>query len=307
MSLVFAGVDLGGTGSRFVALRPHGVLASSILKTSELGAGELETRLRRLVGAIRDLVPRGDTLAGVGIGATGPVDRTAGVIHNIDTLPRFSGTGLVAELETRLKVPVVIDNDAVAAAVAEHRLGAGEGASRMLMVTLGTGIGAAFLVNGEPFRGPNGMHPETGHIPIVSGIGRCYCGADGCWEQVASRSALQAMLRQHLPSNVQGKDVIPLAAASVDQNPFIRDAFETYGSLVGRGLSILHTHYMPQVTVLGGSAAAYLHLFEEKVHKAMERTPTFAVQSAVHVAALGDEAGAIGAALIAQGLFAKRQ
>lgn len=306
MSLVFAGVDLGGTGSRFVVRGPQGILASSVLKTSELGAGDLETRLKRLVGTIRDLVPRGDTLAGVGIGATGPVDRATGVIHNVDTLPRFSGTGLVAELERRLKIPVIIDNDAVVAAVAEHRLGAGEGASRMLMVTLGTGIGAAFLVNGEPFRGPNGMHPETGHIPIVSGIGRCYCGADGCWEQVASRSALQAMLRQHLPSDVPGKDVIPLAAASVDQNPFIRDAFETYGSLVGRGLSILHAHYMPRVTVLGGSAAAYLHLFEEKLHRAMERTPAFAVRSAIHVAALGDEAGAVGAALIAQDLLAKR-
>ncbi|UVK46653.1 ROK family protein [Mesorhizobium sp. AR07] len=75
--------------------------------------------------------------------------------------------------------------------------------------------------------------------------------------------------------------------------------------LIGRGLSILHAHYMPRVTVLGGSAAAYLHLFEEKLHRAMERTPAFTVDSVIHVAALGDEAGAIGAALIAQDLLAK--
>ncbi|WP_292571525.1 ROK family protein [Mesorhizobium sp.] len=303
---VFVGVDLGGTGSRFVARGPQGVIRTSVLKTAELGAGSRETRLERLVGTIHRLVPLGDTLAGIGIGATGPVDRGAGVIHNFDTLPKFSEIRLVAEVETRLKVPVIIENDAVVAAIGEHRLGAGEGASRMLMVTLGTGIGAAFLVNGEPFRGPNGMHPETGHIPIVSGIGRCYCGAEGCWEQVASRSALQAMLRQHLPSDVPAKEVIPLAAASVGRNPFIREAFDTYGSLVGRGLSILHTHYLPSVTVLGGSAAAYLHLFEEKLHRAIERTPAFAVASAIHVARLGDEAGAIGAALVAQDQFAKR-
>ncbi|GLS22677.1 glucokinase [Labrys miyagiensis] len=297
MSEIFAGIDLGGTGTRLVACGAKGILASAILATKDLGEGDLETRLTRLAAAIHTLVPEGEVLGGIGIGATGPVDRAEGIVHNLDTLPAFSKIPLVAELKKRLGVPVVIDNDAVVAAIAEQRVGAGKGAARMLMVTLGTGIGAAFLVDGVPFRGPIGAHPEAGHIPIVSGVGKCYCGAEGCWEQVASRSALQAMVRPYLPSNLQGKDLLPYAAAERSDRQ-ICEAFDTYGALVGKGLSILHTLYMPEVTILGGTAANYLDLFQGGLVRAMERAPGFAVESSVRVSALGDEAGAIGAALI---------
>jgi glucokinase len=301
VSKVFAGIDLGGTGTRLVSYGPEGILASRTLPTKELGAGSPEARLTRLAAAIRALVPEGEVLGGLGIGATGPVDRSEGVVHNLDTLPAFSKIPLVAGLRRRLGVPVVIDNDAVVAAIAEQRIGAGNGSARMLMVTLGTGIGVAFLVDGVPFRGPNGAHPEAGHIPIVSGVGHCYCGADGCWEQVASRSALQAMLRPHLPPNLHGKDLLPYAAAK-RSDPHIREAFDTYGALVGRGLSILHTLYMPQVTILGGTAANYFDLFQGGLIQAMARTPQFAVESSVRTNSLGDEAGAIGAALIANNM-----
>ena len=199
MSGVVAGIDLGGTGSRFVIYGRDGVIASAAMATAELGSGNQEQRLSRLADTVFGLAPPGSALLGIGIGASGPVNRAAGVIHNHETLPTFSGFPLVAALQKRCAVDVIVENDAVTAAIAEHRLGAGRDARHMLMVTLGTGIGAAFLMDGSPFRGPRGEHPEAGHIPIITGLGRCYCGAKGCWEQVASRSALQAMLRPHLP------------------------------------------------------------------------------------------------------------
>jgi glucokinase len=297
MSGVIAGIDLGGTGSRFVVYGRDGIIASTAVATAALGAGSLERRLSRLVDTLRGLVPAGRNLLAAGIGASGPVDRAAGVIHNQETLPMFSGFPLVAALRNRMAVNVIIDNDAVTAAIAEQRLGAGQGAGHMLMVTLGTGIGAAFLVDGSPFRGPCGKHPEAGHIPIVAGVGRCYCGAEGCWEQVASRSALQAMLRPHVPLATEDRDVLASAAAAAD-DPLIQDVFASYGRLVGRGLAVLHSLYRPDVTILGGSAADYLPMFINGMQQAMARQPDFAVKTAIRTAALGDNAGAIGAALI---------
>ena len=298
MTEVVAGVDLGGTGSRFVILGPSGVLASDTIETATFTARDVEERLSRLAASVQGLVPACLTLKAVGVGASGPVDREAGVVRNCDTLPMFSDFDLVGGLERRLGVPVTIDNDAVVAAVAEQRLGAGAGAARMLMVTLGTGIGVAFLVDGEPFRGPGGAHPEAGHIPINGAFGRCYCGAEGCWEQAASRSALQAMLSGLVSRDVAERDLVNVAM-SLSAEPRIRDVFGRYGYLVGQGLATLHTVYMPDVTVLGGSAASSLHRFADGLHDALARAPGFAMRTEVRGATLGDTGGAIGAALTA--------
>jgi glucokinase len=299
---VVAGVDLGGTGSRFIIQGPGGILRSLAMGTGVLGAGGIETRLDRFSMTIRDLLPADTRLIAVGIGATGPVDRDRGVVLNPDTLPWFSELPLTAGIQNRLGVPVIIDNDAVTAAIGEFRSGAGEGASRLLMVTLGTGIGAAFLLDGKPFRGPDGTHPEAGHIPILTGTSRCYCGINGCWESFASRSALQAMLRPHVPSALADSEILPQAAKLAHESELIKSAFHQYGRYLGRGLSILHTVYGPHMTVLGGSASQYLPLFVKEVYSELGRTTGFGVASKVRVAALGDNAGAIGAAFLARDL-----
>ena len=306
MSGLVAGVDLGGTGCRFVTWADDQVVTSRTYPTAFFRDGDADARLARLAAAIAELVPSGGRLKAVGIGASGPVNAGAGTIHNLDTLPMFSGVPLVAHLRARLDIPVVIDNDAVAAAIAEQRLGAGAGAARMLMVTLGTGIGVAFLADGAPFRGPGGIHPEGGHFPIHGGIGRCYCGAEGCWEVMASRAALQALLLDHLPSGITPAEVLSAALARPDDDPAIAAAFASYGGHVGRGLAVLHTLYMPQVTVLGGSAAVCLPRFAEAFAVALARAPGFKVDCDIRSAALGDQAGAIGGALLAEHMLAVR-
>ena len=300
MRRLVAGVDLGGTGCRFVTWADGRMMATRTYPTASFAGGDADSRLARMAGAIVDLVPDDDRLAAVGIGASGPVDTGAGVIHNPDTLPMFSGMALVSGLQARLGVLVAIDNDAVTAAIAEHRLGAGAGAARMLMVTLGTGIGVAFLVGGAPFRGPRGAHPEGGHFPIQGGAGRCYCGAEGCWEVMASRTTLQTSMRDRVPSDVESAKILPAALVRADQDPTVSAAFESYGGQVGRGLAVLHALYMPEVTVLGGSAAAYLPRFAKAVEVALKRAPAFAVNCDIRHASLGDQAGAIGGALIAE-------
>jgi glucokinase len=221
------------------------------------------------------------------------------VVNNPDTLPGFTGIRLVAELRRRLKVPVTIDNDAMVAAIAEQRVGAGKKASRMLMVTLGTGIGVALVVDGKPFRGLGGAHPEASHIPIVSDSTRCYCGIEGCWERLASRSALQRMLRPFVPSTCADREVIAYAAKSIGQGGR-RQPFFDYGALLGRGLLALHALYMPDLTVLGGSGADQFELIMPGLRASLATSKQFGASVEIKVSALGDVAGAVGAALLAQ-------
>lgn len=299
MRPVIAGIDLGGTASRLVICEAGAISAAQVWPTAELGAGDAHARIARIAAILHDLLPAASVLTAIGVGAAGPVDRATGTVHNQDTLPWFSEMPLATMLEARCGVPVVMDNDAAVAAFAEYEAGAGGRSERMLMVTLGTGIGVALLDHGLPFRGARGAHPEGGHIPILENTERCYCGADGCWEHLASRTALQAMLRPQLAAEIPAARLIGEAAARADREPDIAACFALYGNRLGRGLAVLHTLYMPEVTVLGGSVAPYLPLFHDRLQAALERAPGFAVKVDLRVAQLGDQGGALGAALMA--------
>lgn len=299
MKKVVAGIDIGGTGSRFVVYGRDGVVAQCSALTRDLAMGDRMAKLSRLVNTVVELLPSGAKLQGLGIGASGPVDRSRGVVNNPDTLPGFSGFRLVASLQRRLGVPVSIDNDAMVAAIAEQRIGAGSKASRLLLVTLGTGVGVALVVDGRPFRGLHGAHPEASHIPINGSSDRCYCGLNGCWEILASRTGLQRLLKPLIPRSVAERETVGHAAKLVHQKR-IRQAFFDYGVLVGQGLSILKTLYVPDVIVLGGSAADQFGLFMPGLRSVLPRPTGAGGKTIIKVSALGDMAGAIGAAILAR-------
>lgn len=294
-----AGLDIGGTAVRLALWGRGRCVASLSVPTASFASAATAERVERLAVLIGGALPARARLAAVGIGASGPVDVGRGVIENAYTLPAFSGFPIVANLQARLGCPVLIESDAVVAAVAEHRVGAGRGAARMAMVTLGTGIGVCLLVDGTPLRGLAQAHPEGGHIPVVSGSDRCYCGMTGCWEQVASRSAFQARLRPLLPADAPSDQLLRLAAAAAPTSAAVRDAFAGYGRLVGRGLSTLQSLYMPDVVVLGGSAAAHLDLFRAGLDQELDRPADFIRPMEIKGAVL-EEAGMIGAALLAE-------
>ncbi|PYY38350.1 MULTISPECIES: ROK family protein [unclassified Curtobacterium] len=291
------GVDLGGTGSRAIGVVDREIVKALDVPTAELGAGTEAERVDRLARLIEDVVPAGAELTAVGIGASGPVDVVTGVVHNGATLPWFSGFPLVARLEARLRVPVGIDNDAVAAAFGERGGGAGEQSDRLLMVTLGTGVGVAMLVDGRPVRGADGAHPEGGHIPISSAPERCYCGLTGCFEQAASRTTLQRRLSEAMRGKPIERGLIGEAMTRAQDDDRVRAVFHEYAVSVGRGLAALHTLWQPRVTVLGGSAAVCLPLIRDDVLTALDRSEDYRVDVDLRAATLGDNAGAIGAAL----------
>ena len=294
-----AGLDIGGTATRVVIWRDGASLATRIEPTASFAGGSIDERMDRLAGMIASLTPAGAVLAAIGIGASGPMDIARGIIQNPYTLPSFSGFPIASALESRLACPVAIENDAVVAALAEHALGAGRGSRRLVMVTLGTGIGVSLLLDGRPFRTVDGDHPEGGHLPVTGGTVRCYCGITGCWEQNASRTALQRMLLPLLPIATPPDRVVPDAALAASSDAAIRAAFHDYGRLLGRGLCALHTLYAPDVIALGGSAAAQFELYRDGVEEEMGRG---VLSNLIRIASL-QESGAIGATLVARRLI----
>lgn len=293
-----AGMDIGGTGTRIILLAGQREIASETVPTAWFATLPAWQRASALAEKVRQLVPAGQRLASLGIGASGPVNMNNEIIENEDTLACFSGFPLASQLRELLGVPVAIDNDAVAAALGEFHLGAGQGSGRMLMVTLGTGIGVAMLEGGTPFRNIDGSHPEAGHIPVSDDPVVCYCGLQGCWEMLASRGWLQQALTAAIPDLHWDATLSQRLSQLAAENPRISGILYQYGQIVGRGLNTLLALYGPDVTVLSGSAAALFPLFQGGMEKALARASGYAVNKHIIPSSLGDAAGALGAAIL---------
>ena len=192
----------------------------------------------------------------------------------------------------------MIDNDAAAAAAGEYAYGAGRGSCSCLTVTLGTGVGVAVIVGGKLVRAADGSHPEAGHIAVPDAPGPCYCGLPSCWEQAASRTALEEIAGETAADARLG--VAAVAAAARDGDSGAVRTFELYGQHVAAGLGTLLTIFRPDRVVLGGSAARHYGLFAASLDSALSRSEHYRWNPPIVAAELGDIAGAIGAAVLAR-------
>lgn len=295
------GIDLGGTGSRFVLLDENGEVRNRLtLKTPSFHNSEVSTQF--ILDAIK-MVAGDFKIEGIGIGATGPIDPD-GIIRNPDTLQTFSDYHLVNSLSCRLGLPVYIDNDAVTAALAEYRFGAGKNSRSLLLVTLGTGIGSCLLVEGKPFRGGDGWHPEGGHLDVGRLGETCYCGRNSCWETSASRQALQRIASQRLNKHINSiTDMDDLVDRSLNQDSVAMGIFQEYGLRVGEGLANLLGIYRPIDVVIGGGGARYFAQFAPAALTYLEKVRNWIPEISFQATQLDDFGGAMGAATLAQGGF----
>jgi glucokinase len=218
----------------------------------------------------------------------------SGTISNPGTLPWFSDFDLAGMLTAELGVPVVIDNDAVAWALGEHHFGAGRECERLLVVTLGTGIGVAFLDHGRPFRDRRGQHPECGHLPVQPGGPLCYCGLVGCWEMVASRRSLEARA-----ARVTGTPDLAVAFDLLQAgHPGLEAVLADYGHAVGRGLELLNVAYSPDRAFVAGSVSRFLPYFAPGLAKEIGHRPGFSHDLDVVESEMGAFGGAMGASVL---------
>ncbi|HEY9292890.1 MAG TPA: ROK family glucokinase, partial [Microlunatus sp.] len=251
----------------------------------------------------------------VGIGAAGWVDTDQAVVRFSPHLA-WRQEPLKERLEQRIDLPLIVDNDANAAAWAEYRFGAGQGASVMVCITLGTGIGGGLVLNGQLFRGSYGMAGEWGHMIAVPGGQLCECGNRGCWEQYASGNALvrdaKDLVRsgspvvQGLLDAVGGPDQITgpaITEAAVNGEPLARELLADIGRWLGVGIANLAAALDPELIVVGGGVSAAGDLLLTPARESFQRTLTgrgFRPQARIELATFRNDAGLIGAADLAR-------
>ena len=316
--MLTVGVDVGGTIVRAGVVDPDGAVIDSAGTATPKSDDALESAIARCVG---ELTARHEVCA-VGLAVAGFIDADRGQVR---FAPHLSWRDApVAEwMAERLGVPVVVEHDANAAALAERRYGAAAGASTVVFVALGTGIGGALLLDGALYRGAFGVAPEFGHLRVVPDGRACECGKRGCWERYCSGTALATTALEMLadpdgtrsvlhreaardPGRITGQRV---AAAARDGDRLARRAVRDMGRWLGEGLSVIADVLDPELIVVGGgvSESAPLFLDEAREHYASIVTGAGNRPLArIRTAQLGSAAAVVGSAELAREAVAAR-
>ena len=311
------GIDIGGTKVAGGVVDPGGVVVARARRDTPHRSTSPSVVEDTIVDVVAELIDgAGDDVVAVGIGAAGFVaaDRATVVFA-----PHLSWRDepLEANLQRRVPVPISVDNDANAAAWAEWRFGAAQGDSHVVMVNLGTGIGGAIIMDGQIIRGRYGIAGEFGHMQVVPGGQRCECGNKGCWEQYASGNALVREARSMMTANSpMATDLLALAdgdpsaltgpmitEAARDGDPTATELLGEIGQWLGVGIANLAAAFDPGVFVIGGGVSAAGDLLLEPARTTFRRHLTgrgYRPEARIVAAALGNEAGLIGAADLAR-------
>ena len=255
----------------------------------------------------------------VGVGAAGFVDAGGSTVRFSPHLS-WRDEPLKEALERRLDLPVLVDNDANTTAWAEVRFGAGREARQILCITMGTGIGGALVIDGQVYRGANGMAGEFGHMQVVPDGRRCECGNRGCWEQYSSGNAIVREARELVAAKspvadrlreLTADDPATLSGPIVTQaaregDPAAIELFEEIGGWLGTGLASLTAAFDPELIIVGGGVSEAGDLLLDPAHEALRRTLTgrgFRPEPTIVKAALGQDAALVGAADLARVAF----
>ena len=287
------GIDLGGTKIEGIVIAPDGmiVVRERVATERELGYEHIVDRVARLVEA---LAPHAPGLQQIGVGTPGAVSLRTGRLRNSNTTC-LNGRAVHLDLAGRIGRAVRIENDANCFAVAEARVGAGQGARVVFGVILGTGVGAGVVIDGSLWSGIQHIAGEWGHHTLEPAGPACYCGRRGCVETFLCGPAFERQYVEAGGAPTSAADIGRRAAAGEATAVAVLGAYiERFGRALGNVINILD----PAVIVLGGGlsnldalltdgrAAVARHVFNDEL-----RTPIVRHQ-------LGDSAGVIGAALL---------
>ena len=304
------GIDLGGTQLRAALVTRSGTVRrrAAARTAAQDGPEAVLEQIRELVRIVlEDDAP--DGIDGVGIAAPGPLDTERGVVLHIPTLRGWDDFALRSALERRLALPVVVENDGIAAAFGEWAFGAAKGFRHALYATIRTGIGGGVIVDGRLLRGRRGMAGHIGHVRLSSDGPRCSCGAVGCFEAYASGTGLAAAATAAAaadPDSALGKlalsgpvDARDLAHCALAGCPVSTVVMEAEARHLGRGFASLCHAYSPEVIVMGGGVSQAFDLLAPTVRATLDREllPGFRGIRLVR-AALDDNSGLLGAAAL---------
>lgn len=316
---IIVGIDLGGTSIKALAVDSKNKILSVKKKKTDLGQKPktLIKEIAKLVeAAAKDAGLKMKSVVAVSIGAPGAIDVRRGVVSEAPNL-HWKNVPLASELRLLLGTPIVVDNDVNVGIMGEHALGAGERVDNLVGIFVGTGIGGGIISGGKLFEGANGWAGEVGHTVLMIDGPVCGCGRRGCAEALASRTAIEREIRKEIAAGA--KSVVPeilkdrqkdritssvLQAALAQDDPVVKQVMKRAETCLGVLVSNVVNTLDPQRVVIGGGIAS--RLGEDFVAPIRTVAYEYFLHSGaaklikVVAGTLGDDAGALGAVVLAR-------
>lgn len=315
MSLTI-GIDVGGTKIAGGIVDEQGTIVHRRRVESPAQSAEaIEGAIGDLVAGLVDDLGSRDEVGAVGVGVAGYIDADRSTVLFAPNLA-LRDVRMREDLEARIHLPVVIENDANAAAWGEFCFGAGEDIDDLVLITVGTGVGGGLVLDSRLFRGAFGIAGELGHLRVVPDGRLCGCGNKGCWEQYGSGTAMVRITKEEAADgsmlarplidragSIEAIDGPMITGAALAGDNFAIDRLAETGRWLGEGIATLAAVLDPAVVVVGGGVAAAGDLLMTPLRTAFEHEltgrghrPTLDIR----IAALGNDAGMIGAANLAR-------
>ena len=311
------GIDIGGTKLATVVADNTGHILSKVRKPTLSEKGP-EYALGLLFDMVREAIDSAGveqaSISAIGVSCGGPLDTKTGIVYSPPNLPGWDALPLKAKLEAEFHVPVTIENDANASALAEFRFGGGRGYSAVLYMTMSTGIGGGIVLNGQIYHGANDSAGEVGHQILLPNGPRCGCGKQGCLEALCSGPAIarraQAAIRKHLADENGSTAMLTLTDGHVEdvKSEHVLEAARAGDALalelvsetahyMGWGIANLVNILNPDIVLLGTIAIAAGDLLLNPIRETVSKFAMTRSAAAVEIAPaqLGDALGDLAA------------
>ncbi len=316
---IIAGIDIGGTKIAVALAGTYGQRLSIFRFPTEIELGPHRILDNAIMEIKRMVEEARGRLISVGVGCGGPLDRGRGLILSPPNLPGWDQFPIVGILEEAFKVPVLLDNDANAAALGEYKYGAGRGFKNIVYITISTGIGGGIIIGGEIVHGVGDGAGEVGHITVREDDPVCGCGARGCMEAICSGTSIARRAREKL-SNGRQSSLTEMVANTYDVTAHTVVEAARKGDALACEIWNETIHYLaiginniiatlaPEAVILGGGVATVGEMLLKPLREQIqERVKILPVEKiSILQAALGGDSGIYGALILGQQAIAER-
>lgn len=314
MSALTIGVDVGGTKVLGGVVDLNGKILEQSRRDTPIQGG---AALTQVIAEVAIELANKHKVAAVGVSAAGFISADRKTLLATSNIANWNNVPLVSQLEEKISLPVILENDANCAAWGEFRFGAGRHESNLALLTIGTGLGGGFIINGKLITGAFGIAAEIGHMRVVPEGHLCGCGARGCFEQYASGNALLRHAREAINASPDlAKNLLSLGDGTVagltghhitkaaeKGDPVALAAFNTTAQWLGAGIASLSVLLDPSCVIIGGGVIEAGEILLAPTREYMDRYMPFNGKHPyprIIAATLGNDAGLVGVADLAR-------
>jgi len=294
---MYIGLDIGGYKINGVLMQNNKIIRKRRAATKSTSNKKII--IAQIFDCVEHLIKDLDKskIRGIGIGAPGPIDLKRGVVLSPPNVKALSGLPLADLVQKKFKTKVILDNDVNCFGIAEGILGAGKGKQNIIGLTLGTGVGGCLILRGRLFHGRDGSASEIGHMIIKKDGWKCSCGNEGCLEIYVSARGIIRIAKEIGCRGATPTEIMELAKKG---NKKAIKVYQVLGEYLGVGLANLVNILNPDIIIIGGGIANAKELLFNPARKVMRKNilSPLAKNTKVVRAKLGEDAGAIGAALL---------